>query len=185
MQFNRTPLEEAYLIEPQPLSDDRGFFSRIFCSEELKKEGLEPSIFQINNSYSSSKGTLRGMHYQLAPKEETKIVRCILGSIYDVILDLRPDSSTFGEWYGTELTAENRKMMYVPKGFAHGFITLTDKSEVIYFVSENYSKEHERGVRWDDPQFEIQWPMEPQVISEKDRMHPDFNSAHHLVGTRR
>ncbi len=180
MRFKKLPLEDAYLIEPEPIGDERGFFSRIFCSEEFEREGLEPNIYQVNNSYSSSKGTLRGMHYQLPPKQETKLVRCILGEIYDVILDIRPSSSTFGKWYAATLTDENRQMMYVPKGFAHGFQTLTEKSELIYFVSEEYSSQYERGIRWDDPTFSIDWPSPPLVISEKDSNHPDFDPIYHL-----
>lgn len=180
MQFNKLPLQGAYLITLDPIGDERGFFSRLFCSQDFEDLGLESKIFQVNDSYSSSKGTLRGMHYQLTPKQETKLVRCILGEIYDVILDIRPSSPTFGKWFGAELTAENRQMMYVPKGFAHGFLTLTDKSEVIYFVSEEYSTEHERGIRWDDQAFSIKWPFTPLVVSDKDRKHPDFNTAYHL-----
>jgi dTDP-4-dehydrorhamnose 3,5-epimerase len=135
---------------------------------------------QVNNSLSAQKGTLRGMHYQLAPKAETKLVRCIRGALYDVILDLRPDSPTFGKSFGAELSAENRRMMYVPKGFGHGFVTLTDDTEAFYFVDEFYGPEQERGVRWNDPRFAISWPIEPVVISDKDRGHRDFDPAWHL-----
>ena len=137
---------------------------------------------QVNNSLSAQKGTLRGMHYQLAPRAETKLVRCIRGALYDVILDLRPDSPTFGQSFGAELSAENRRMMYVPKGFAHGFITLADDAEAFYFVDESYAPEQERGVRWDDPRFGIAWPIAPAVLSDKDRGHRDFDPAWHLGG---
>lgn len=180
MRFEKLPLEGAYLIEQDLINDERGFFSRLFCPEEVRLQGIDPQILQINNSYSAAKGTLRGMHYQLPPKQEMKWVRCIRGAIYDVILDLRPSSPTFGQWYGETLSADNRRMMYVPKGFAHGFLTLTEPSEIIYFVSESYSKEKERGVRWNDPAFSIRWPFAPQVISEKDRAHPDFDPSYHL-----
>jgi len=137
---------------------------------------------QVNNSLSAQKGTLRGMHYQLAPRAETKLVRCIRGALYDVILDLRPDSPTFGQSFGAELSAENRRMMVVPKGFAHGFITLADDTEAFYFVDEFYAPEQERGVRWDDPRFAISWPLAPVVLSDKDREHRDFDPAWHLGG---
>jgi dTDP-4-dehydrorhamnose 3,5-epimerase len=180
MKFKELPLEGAYLIDLDLIEDERGFFSRLFCSSEFENHGINPNILQANNSYSSEKGALRGMHYQLPPKAETKLVRCILGSIYDVILDLRPTSVTYGQSYGTTLSADNRQMMYVPKGFAHGFITLSEQSEIIYFVSETYSSELERGIRWDDPTFSIKWPCNPKVLSEKDRNHPNFNPEYHL-----
>ena len=132
---------------------------------------------QVNNSLSARKGTLRGMHYQLAPKAETKVVRCIRGALYDVILDLRQGSPTFGQSFGAELSAENRRMMYVPKGFAHGFFTLTDDTEAFYFVDEFYAPERERGIRWDDPRFAIAWPAQPAVLSEKDRGLPRLRSG--------
>lgn len=180
MRFTATPLKGAYLINLDPRSDERGFFSRLFCSEEFTKHGLEPNFVQANDSQSKHQGTLRGLHYQLPPKAETKLVRCIKGSLYDVILDLRQDSETFGESFGAILSAENRAMMYVPKGFAHGFLTLEEDSEVIYMVSEFYCKELERGIRWDDPCFNIEWPAEPIIISDKDKIHPDFDPAYHL-----
>ena len=172
MQFISTPLKGSYLIDLEKRGDDRGFFSRMFCIEEFAKHGLESKFIQANNSFSTHRGTLRGLHYQLHPKEETKLVRCIKGSFYDVILDLRNDSPTFGKSFGAVLSADNRRMMYVPRGFAHGFLTLEDDSEVIYFVSEFYSKDEERGIRWNDPRFKIEWPSEPVVISERDRNHP-------------
>lgn len=180
MIFTETPLKGAYLIAMQKHGDDRGFFARAFCRREFAEQGLSHQIVQANNSLSARQGTLRGMHYQLAPRAETKIVRCIRGALHDIILDLRPDSPTFGETFAAELTAENRLMLYVPKGFAHGFITLVDDTEAFYLVDESYAPEYERGVRWDDPHFAIPWPAQPTVISEKDRAYRDFDPAWHL-----
>lgn len=180
MIFNKTPLPGAYTIDLEKRGDDRGFFARFFCVNEFKQHELETNFVQINNSLSANKGTLRGMHYQLAPNAETKVVRCIRGSLYDVILDLRPQSPTFGKWFGAELTAENRRMMYVPEGFAHGFLTLEDDTEALYLVSAMYAPERERGVRWNDPKFNIEWPMQPVIVSEKDQNHPDFDPEYHL-----
>lgn len=176
MKLTETPLKGAFLIDLEPYQDDRGFFSRLFCAEEFTAKGLEGKIVQVNNSKSRFAKTLRGLHYQLPPFEETKLVRCIHGSIFDVIVDIRKDSATFGKWFGETLTSENRKMMYVPRGFAHGFITLTPDAEIIYFVSEMYSKTHERGIRYNDPRFHIEWPFEPEIISERDQAHPDFGA---------
>lgn len=181
MLFTETPLGGAYLIELEKKGDDRGFFARVFCEREFGELHLVTKFVQVNNSLSPQKGTLRGMHYQLAPKAETKLVRCVRGVLWDCILDLRPDSSTFGQWYGTELSAENRLMMYLPKGFAHGFITLTDEAEAFYFVDEFYAPEMERGIRWDDPRFGIKWPLPPSVLSDRDRSHPAFDPAYHLA----
>ena len=181
MIFNKTPLEGAYTIELEKRGDDRGFFARFFCVNEFDKIGLDKNIVQINNSLSRDKGTLRGIHYQLSPKAETKIVRCIKGELFDVIVDLRKDSKTFGRWFGTELNEENRRMMYVPKGFGHGFITLRENTEALYLVTEFYAPEYERGIRWNDPYFNIEWPMQPIVISDKDQNHPGFNEAYHLT----
>jgi len=178
VQLTSLPLKDSFLIELKPHGDDRGFFARLFCKEVFAELGLDPHITQINNSFSAPKGTLRGLHYQLAPYAETKIVRCIQGSFYDVIVDLRPDSPTYKQSYGAVLSAANRRMMYVPKGFAHGFLTLEENSEVIYFVTQAYNKEHERGIRWDDPFFNIEWPESPQIISERDRQHPDFTESY-------
>jgi len=180
MKFVETALDGAFIIDLEKRSDDRGFFARFFCKIEFRNNNLNSDIVQINNSLSKSKATLRGMHYQLAPKAEDKIIRCVKGSLYDVILDLRADSATFGKWYGLELTAENRKMLYVPKGFAHGFITLEDYTEALYLVTEYYSPETERGIRWNDPKFSINWPITPLIISDKDQNFPDFNIHHHL-----
>lgn len=180
MQFKENPLAGSYLIDLEKRGDERGFFARLFCSQEFARQGLEKQFIQANDSLSTRKGTLRGMHYQLEPMAETKLVRCLSGSLYDVILDIRPHSPTFGQSFGAILSAENRLMMYVPKGFAHGFLTLQDNVEVIYFVSQCYSKELERGIRWNDPRFNISWPMKPEVVSDRDQSHPDFCSSHHL-----
>ncbi len=180
MIFNSIPLKGAYLIDLEKKGDDRGFFARVFCEREFSQHDLVEHFCQVNNSLSPQKGTLRGMHYQLAPRAETKIVRCISGSFYDMILDLRHGSPTFGHSFGAELSAQNRRMMYVPKGFAHGFLTLADATETIYFVDEFYSPKHERGIRYNDPKFELQWPAAPTVISDKDRSQPDFDPVWHL-----
>jgi dTDP-4-dehydrorhamnose 3,5-epimerase len=182
MIFTETPLNGAFLIDLEKRGDERGFFARAFCEREFAGHGLATQIVQANNSLSALKGTLRGMHYQLAPKAETKIVRCLRGALHDIILDLRPHSATFGQSYGTDLTAENRRMMYVPKGFGHGFITLADDTEAFYLVDEFYAPECERGVRWNDPRFAIHWPAQPVVISDKDRDYRDFDPAWHLAG---
>jgi len=180
MKFHKLPIQGAYLIGLEKRGDERGFFARVFCRDEFAEQGLITDFVQVNSSLSADKGTLRGMHYQLAPHAETKVVRCIRGAFFDVILDLRPDSPTFGQRHGEELSAENRRMMYVPKGFAHGFITLTDCAEVLYFVDNFYVPNAERGIRWNDPKFGIEWPMPPTVLSERDAGHPDFDSVYHL-----
>lgn len=180
MIFKETPLPGAYIIDLEKRGDDRGFFARVFCEREFRALGLETRYVQVNNSLSAQVGTLRGMHYQLAPKAETKLVRCVKGGLYDVILDLRPGSPTFGKSFGAELTAENRTMMYVPKGFAHGFVTLREHTEAFYFVDEFYAPESERIVRWNDPKFNISWPIPPEVLSDKDAKQADFDPAWHL-----
>ncbi|HEY2589101.1 MAG TPA: dTDP-4-dehydrorhamnose 3,5-epimerase [Tepidisphaeraceae bacterium] len=182
MIFKETPLPGAYLIELEKKGDDRGFFARAFCEREFGAHRLSSRFVQVNNSLSAQTGTLRGMHYQTSPKGETKLVRCIKGGLYDVILDLRKNSPTFGKSFGAELTAENRRMMYVPKGFAHGFITTEPNTEAFYFVDEFYAPEHERGVRWNDPAFDIAWPAQPVVLSDKDKNHRDFDPDWHLSG---
>ncbi|BDV43034.1 dTDP-4-dehydrorhamnose 3,5-epimerase [Geotalea uraniireducens] len=171
-----TPLElaNAFLIEPERLEDQRGFFARSFCREEFASRGLNPEIAQCNISYNASKGTLRGMHYQ-HPRGEDKVVRCTRGAIFDVIIDLRPDSATFKQHFGVLLTEMNRRMLYVPVGFAHGFQTLEDHTEVFYQMSEFYVPENGRGVRWDDPAFGIHWPEVVTIISERDATYPDFS----------
>ena len=180
MIFNEAPLAGAFTIDLNKIGDDRGFFARMYCEREFGEHGLVTHFVQMNNSLSAERGTLRGMHYQLAPSAEVKVVRCVRGALYDVILDLRPDSPTFGKHFGAELTAENRRMMYVPQGFAHGFLTLSDDTEAVYLVSSYYDPDRERGVRFDDPKFAIEWPEAPAVVSDKDRAHPDFDPAHHL-----
>lgn len=180
MKFNKTKLDGSFVIDLDKREDERGFFARLFCINEFDQNQADRNIVQVNNSLSRDKGTLRGIHYQLSPKSETKIVRCIKGSLWDVIVDLRPDSPTFLQWFGETLSAENRRMMFVPKGFGHGFITLEPDTEAIYFVTEFYSPEHERGLRWDDPKIGIEWPFEPVIISEKDRQHKDFDINYNL-----
>lgn len=181
IKFHPTPLEGAYLIELERRGDDRGFFARLFCEQEFGEVGLETRFVQVNNSLSARRGTLRGMHYQLPPSAEVKVVRCIRGAIFDVIADLRPDSPSFGRWFGAELSAENRRMMYVPRGFAHGFVTLTDDAETFYLVSDPYAPEQERGMRFDDPWLGIEWPAEPVEVSPKDRNWPVFDPEFHGI----
>jgi dTDP-4-dehydrorhamnose 3,5-epimerase len=172
--FTPTPLAGAFVIEPEPIPDARGLFARTWCQRELEAHGLESRLAQCSTSFNKCKGTLRGMHYQAAPFAETKIVRCTRGSMYDVIIDLRPESATFTRYFGVMLTADNRKAMYIPKGFAHGFQTLEDDTEVLYQISEFYSPEHSRGVRWNDPAFGIAWPPDELTLSEHDRGYPNF-----------
>jgi dTDP-4-dehydrorhamnose 3,5-epimerase len=181
MNLQETPLQGAYVIELEKRGDDRGFFARVFCRNEFQRAGLATEFVQVNNSLSTLAGTLRGMHYQLPPRAETKLVRCVRGVLWDCILDLRANSPTFGQWFGEVISAENRKMMYVPKGFAHGFITLEPNTEVFYFVDECYSPEHERSVRWNDARFAIRWPAQPQIVSEKDAAVRDFDPRWHLT----
>lgn len=181
MIFRETALHGVYLIDLESRGDARGFFARLFCREEFLKRGLIADFPQINNSLSVERGTLRGMHYQVAPHGEDKVIRCIQGRLYDVVLDLRPDSPTFGHSFGAELSAENRSMMYVPKGCAHGFQTLDRETEAVYLVSHPYCPSSERIVRWNDPQFKIEWPIDPTVLSEKDANAPDFDAGYHLV----
>jgi dTDP-4-dehydrorhamnose 3,5-epimerase len=183
MKFKETSLAGTYQIDLEKHGDDRGFFARAFCEREFAERGLVGVFVQVNNSLTAEAGTLRGMHYQLPPAAETKVVRCIRGSLWDCVLDIRPDSPTFGQWFWAELTAENRRMMYVPKGCAHGFITLMDDTEAFYFVDAFYAPDLERGVRWDDPKFAIEWPRDPVVLSDKDRNHPDWAPTWHLGDT--
>ncbi len=179
MLFKPTPLAGSFLIDLEKREDERGFFARSFCVKEFKSQNLDIQIVQINNSLSKHKGTLRGIHYQLSPHAEIKIVRCIQGSLFDLIIDLRPDSPTFLQHFGHILSAENRTMMYVPQGFGHAFLSLQDETEAIYMVSEFYSPEQERGLRWNDPALAISWPIVPEIISEKDNSHLDFNLKYH------
>lgn len=174
MIFTQTRLNGAFIIEPEKIHDERGFFARTWCKREFIARGLHPDLVQCNISFNIKKGTLRGMHHQVAPHEEVKLVRCTAGAIYDVIIDLRPTSPTFKAWLAVELTAQNRKMLYIPRGFSHGFLTLKDDTEVFYQMSEFYAPECARGIRWNDPAFNIEWPIEITVISEKDSQYPDF-----------
>ena len=174
MIFQPTGLAGAYVIAIERLRDERGFFARSFCAREFEDHGLNPSLAQCNISYNRHAGTLRGMHFQAAPFEEAKLVRCTRGAIHDVIIDLRPDSPTFMRHVGVLLTPEERNMLYVPEGFAHGFLTLEDHTEVFYQMSEFYVPGAARGFRWDDPAFAIDWPAPVSVISERDAAYPDF-----------
>ena len=174
MIFTRMGIEGAYIIEPEPLADERGFFARSFCEEEFRKNGLETEIVQCNISYNKKSGTLRGMHYQIPPFEEAKIVSCTRGSIYDVVLDLRRGSPSYCRWFATELSENNYTMVYVPKGCAHGYLTLEDDCMVYYQMTEFFHPECARGVRWDDPAFGITWPHPAEIISEKDQSYPDY-----------
>jgi dTDP-4-dehydrorhamnose 3,5-epimerase len=173
--FLETELPGAFLVELERREDDRGFFARGWCQREFEENGLTGRLVQCNISFNHKSGTLRGMHYQVAPMEEAKLVRCTRGAVFDVIVDLRADSPTFKKWVGVELTAENRRALYVPEGFAHGYQTLVDSTETLYQVSVFYSPEAERGVRWDDAAFGIDWPaVGKRIISEKDSSWPDF-----------
>jgi len=176
MTFTETPLRGAWLIDLEPRTDDRGFFARAFCQNELEAHGLETTIAQANLSFNHKKGTLSGMHYQVPPHAEVKMVRCFEGAIYDVIIDLRPQSPTHLQWFGVELSADNRRMLYVPEGFAHGYQALTDLSEVFYLVTEFYAPGAEKGIRWNDSLFGITWPISSPALSHKDAAHPDYRS---------
>lgn len=174
MIFTETDLKGAFVIDIEKKEDARGFFARAWCRREFEAHGLNPAIAQCDISYNPRRRTLRGMHYQTPPFAEAKLVRCTLGSLCDVIVDLRRDSPSFKRHLGVELTAENRRMLYVPEGFAHGFLTLEDRTEVFYQISEFYSPGHAAGFRWNDPAFAIRWPSPPAVISDRDRDYPDF-----------
>jgi dTDP-4-dehydrorhamnose 3,5-epimerase len=174
VKFEETKISGVFEIQLDPRPDERGFFARTWCKEEFRDQGLSASLVQCSVSLSTRKGTLRGMHYQAAPFPETKVVRCTQGAIYDVVLDLRPQSVTFKDWIAVLLTAENRNMVYVPAGCAHGFLTLKDETEVFYQMSEFYNPESARGVRWDDAAFRIVWPEKVEVISDRDRTYPNF-----------
>ena len=168
MRATKTEIEGAWVLHLEPHADDRGFFARSFCREEFAALGINPDVVQCNVSFNERAGTLRGMHYQLAPSAEAKLVRCTSGGIYDAIVDLRPDSPSYRKWIAVELTAENRDALFVPEGCAHGFQTLADRTEVFYQMSEFYAPEAARGFRYDDPQFGIEWPLEVACISDKD-----------------
>jgi dTDP-4-dehydrorhamnose 3,5-epimerase len=169
--FQDSPLPGAFTIEMQRLEDERGFFARSFCAQEFASRGLPAVMPQSSISFSARRGTLRGLHYQAEPHSEDKLVRCTAGAIYDVIVDLRPTSLTHRRWFGTELSAENHRSLFVPKGFAHGFITLRDDTEVLYMISVPYVPGFDRGVRWNDPAIGIAWPLAPTVVSARDAAH--------------
>ena len=177
MKFHDTDLQGACIIELEKLEDERGFFARTWCQKEFEDQGLVARVVQANTSFNTRAGTLRGMHYQLAPYQMPKLVRCTRGALYNVIVDLRPESSTYKDWTAVELTAGNGRMLYVPADFANGFITLEDNTEVNYLVSEAYTPGAESGLRWDDPAFGIEWPCPVEVISEKDESWPDFSNG--------
>ena len=174
MIFQKTRLADSYIIDIERLEDDRGFFARSWCRREFESLGLNPNLAQCNISYNSKKGTLRGMHYQAKPYEEAKLIRCTMGAIYDVIVDLRPDSPSFKGHLGVMLKPDSRRMLYVPEGFAHGFLTLENDTEVFYQMSEFFVPDSGRGFRWNDPAFGIQWPFAAEVLSDRDRNYLDF-----------
>ncbi|MCQ6563573.1 dTDP-4-dehydrorhamnose 3,5-epimerase [Paenibacillus mendelii] len=175
MIFAEAALQGVYTIDLQPIDDDRGFFARTFCKKEFEAYGLHTDLVQCNLSNNRKSGTVRGMHYQLAPYEEVKLVQCVRGAIYDVVIDLRPSSATYLQWNAFELNEFNRRMLYIPEGFAHGFQTLQDETEVFYQMGNYYYPEASRGIRWNDPQFGIEWPLACEVISDKDQSYPEFN----------
>jgi dTDP-4-dehydrorhamnose 3,5-epimerase len=177
MIFTKAALQGAYVIDLEKHADTRGFFARVFCQHEFAEHDLPRDMVQMNLSHSPEKGTLRGLHYQVAPHEEAKYIRCTRGAVYDVSVDVRPDSPTFGQWMGVELTQDNYRMVYVPEGCAHGYLTLTADSEVNYQVSSFYTPGVERGIRYDDPAIGIEWPAEIRVVSEKDRSWPAFEAS--------
>jgi dTDP-4-dehydrorhamnose 3,5-epimerase len=179
MKFTETNLKGAYIIEPEPSTDERGFFARSWDVNEFKKIGLNSNIVQSSISYNKLKGTVRGMHYQIKPYEETKLVRCTSGSAFEVVLDLRPKSKTFLKWTSVELTSDNYKMIYAPEGCALGFQTLENNTELIYQMSQFYSPEFQRGIRWNDTYFNIEWPLKSTVISKRDTFFPDFKNLSH------
>lgn len=176
MLFRKTKLPGVFEIHIESKPDERGFFARTWCQKEFESQGLNDRLVQSSLSFNKRRGTLRGMHYQAAPYAEAKLVRCTKGAIYDVVLDLRPDSPTFKDWIAIVLTADKRNMIYVPEECAHGFLTLEEESEVTYQMSEFYNAESARGVRWNDAAFNIVWPEKVQVISERDRTYPDFKA---------
>ena len=175
MKFTESPLSGAYVIDIEERRDARGFFARAWCAREFEVHGLKPEMIQANISVNTEPGTTRGLHYQIEPYQECKLVRCTRGAIYDVLVDVRPDSPTRGRWYGVELTAQNHRMLYVPEGCAHGYQSLVADTEVMYHVSQVYSPEFERGLRWNDPEIGIVWPIvDGIIVSEKDRSWSDY-----------
>ena len=177
MRFIPAKLKDAYIIEPEKIEDERGFFARTWCKEQFESKHLDSDVLQCSLSFNKKKGTIRGMHCQIPPFAETKLVSCTKGRLYDVIIDLRPRSETYLQWMFVELTPENRKSLYIPKGFVHGFQTLEDNTEVFYQITESYSPESARGIRWDDPNFNIDWPEPISVISNRDQEYEDFIPA--------
>jgi dTDP-4-dehydrorhamnose 3,5-epimerase len=178
MIFHETKLSGVFEVSLEPRRDERGFFARSWCQKEFESQGLNSRLVQCDISFNARRGTLRGMHYQADPYPEDKLVRCTKGAIYDVVLDLRPQSATFRQWIGVSLTSDNYDMLYIPRGCAHGFLTLEDQAEVFYQMSEFYHPELAQGVRWNDPAFGIGWPAEVLVISDRDRTYPDFAGEH-------
>jgi len=174
MEFSETKLKGGFLVGLSKRSDQRGFFARAWCKDEFAAHGLNPNMVQLNTAHSHEKGTLRGMHFQAEPHAEAKFVRCTRGALFDVMIDLRPDSPTHRQWFGAELTADNGLMMYVPEGFAHGYQTLSDDTEMYYLTSAVYAATSAGGVRYDDPAFGIQWPLPVSVISDADAKWPDY-----------
>jgi dTDP-4-dehydrorhamnose 3,5-epimerase len=174
VKFRETKLAGAFVVEPERVVDERGFFARSYCRREFERLDLESGFVQSSISYNEARGILRGMHYQVAPHEEAKLVRCTRGAIHDVIVDLRPGSTTFNQWVGMELSAENRLTLYVPRGFAHGFVTLEPQTELAYQISAFYEPGSAVGFRWDDPAFGIEWPVAQPIVSERDAAFPDF-----------
>ena len=174
MQFEPLDVPGAWLLPIDPRHDERGFFARVWCSSTFHAQGLASSLHQCSLSYNRRAGTVRGMHYQAPPGAEAKVVRCIRGAIFDVLLDLRPDSPAYTRWVGRELTADNRLALYIPPGVAHGFQTLCDETDVLYLIDQPYDPALGRGVRWDDPAFGIAWPLPASIVSPRDRAYPDF-----------
>ena len=177
MIFKATKLRDAYVVDIQPFQDERGFFARTWCENEFTEQGLDPNLAQCSVSFNRRAGTVRGLHVQLPPYADSMLVRCTQGALYDVIIDLRTDSDSYMQWVGVELTAKNRRALYVPKGFAHGFMTMEDDTEAFYMISEFFAPDSARGIRWDDKRFDIQWPGPVNVISAKDLSYPDYDAA--------
>jgi dTDP-4-dehydrorhamnose 3,5-epimerase len=177
MIFTESPLPGTYLVDLAPIADERGFFARAYSDEEFAAKGLSTELRQCSVSYNTRKGTLRGLHHQRPPHGEHKLVRCTSGAIFDVIVDVRPQSSHYRRWFGTQLTAQNRRSLFIPPGFAHGFITLSDDAEVYYMISVPHAPEYAQGFRWNDPAFSIQWPLAPSVISPRDAAYPLLDAS--------
>jgi dTDP-4-dehydrorhamnose 3,5-epimerase len=177
VNYTTCAIAGVQVVDLDRIEDDRGFFARSFCSEEFAQHGLAQSMSQCSVSFNTRRGTLRGLHYQAAPHDEEKLVRCTAGGIFDVVVDIRRDSPTFCQWYGAELTAANTRALYIPKGCAHGFITLSDATEVFYMISVSYQPGFSRGMRWNDPAFAIAWPVQPLVISARDAGYPLFDAS--------